>query len=179
MMNLLRNHLIWRLREAKKIAIKGVNGIGKIHFIENFAWKTKSVAGRNSLGATCCTRIFEQEDSKKNTNTAVEEVWNAFPSMTNREIRLELARCGPTNEHYITDDGTFGRRKCKVRLCKVMLEEINLLVLDEPTNHLDVEAKKNFKKQFVRSKALSYLFHMTLIFIEGIVDEVLNTKLVE
>ena len=31
--------------------------------------------------------------------------------------------------------------QAKVRLCKLINRESNLLVLDEPTNHLDVDAK--------------------------------------
>ena len=36
-----------------------------------------------------------------------------------------------------------GGENAKVRLCKLMQKEINLLVLDEPTNHLDVDAKES------------------------------------
>ena len=34
-----------------------------------------------------------------------------------------------------------GGEQAKVRLCKLMNRESNILVLDEPTNHLDVDAK--------------------------------------
>ena len=33
-----------------------------------------------------------------------------------------------------------GGEQAKVRFCKLMNEESNVLVLDEPTNHLDLEA---------------------------------------
>ncbi len=36
--------------------------------------------------------------------------------------------------------------KAKVRLCKLMNAESNVLVLDEPTNHLDVDAKDELKR---------------------------------
>ena len=35
-----------------------------------------------------------------------------------------------------------GGEAAKVRLCKIMLKDINLLVLDEPTNHLDIDSKE-------------------------------------
>ena len=38
-----------------------------------------------------------------------------------------------------------GGEQAKVRLCKLINRETNLLVLDEPTNHLDVDAKEELK----------------------------------
>ena len=35
-----------------------------------------------------------------------------------------------------------GGEQSKVRLCKILNRESNILVLDEPTNHLDVDAKE-------------------------------------
>ena len=38
-----------------------------------------------------------------------------------------------------------GGEQAKVRFCKLINRETNLLVLDEPTNHLDVDAKEELK----------------------------------
>ena len=34
-----------------------------------------------------------------------------------------------------------GGEQVRIRLCKIMQKETNILILDEPTNHLDVNAK--------------------------------------
>ncbi|MEG1662094.1 MAG: ATP-binding cassette domain-containing protein, partial [Clostridiales bacterium] len=71
-----------------------------------------------------------------------EEIWQAFPGMSNGEVRGALARCGLTSEHIGTQMRVLsGGENAKVRLCKLMLQPMNLLVLDEPTNHLDIDAK--------------------------------------
>lgn len=161
----------------KKIAIKGVNGIGKSTLLRTLLGKQKPLAGEIHLGQHVAVGYFEQEDSKKNTNTAVEEVWNAFPSMTNHEIRLELARCGLTNEHITSQMMVLsGGENAKVRLCKVMLEEINLLVLDEPTNHLDVEAKDELKRALKEFRGTVLLVSHDPEFYEGVVDSILNVE---
>ena len=161
----------------KKIAIKGVNGIGKSTLLRTLLGKQKPLAGEIHLGQHVAVGYFEQEDSKKNTNTAVEEVWNAFPSMTNHEIRLELARCGLTNEHITYQMMVLsGGENAKVRLCKVMLEEINLLVLDEPTNHLDVEAKDELKRALKEFRGTVLLVSHDPEFYEGVVDSILNAE---
>lgn len=87
---------------------------------------------------------FEQEVKEQNSNTCIEEVWSTFPSYTQYEVRAALAKCGLTTKHIESRVSVLsGGEKAKVRLCKLINEETNLLVLDEPTNHLDVDAKKN------------------------------------
>ena len=39
-----------------------------------------------------------------------------------------------------------GGEQAKVRLCKLLNRETNVLMLDEPTNHLDVDAKEELKR---------------------------------
>lgn len=165
------------IERNKKIAIKGVNGIGKSTLLRTLLGKQKPLAGEIHLGQHVEVGYFEQEDNKKNTNTAVEEVWNAFPSMTNHEIRLELARCGLTNEHITSQMMVLsGGENAKVRLCKVMLEEINLLVLDEPTNHLDVEAKDELKRALKEFRGTVLLVSHDPEFYDGVVDSILNAE---
>ena len=67
--------------------------------------------------------------------------------MTNAEARAALAQCGLTTDHITSQMKVLsGGENAKVRICRIMLKEVNLLVLDEPTNHLDVDAKDSLKK---------------------------------
>ena len=45
-----------------------------------------------------------------------------------------------------------GGEQAKVRLCKLINRETNLLVLDEPTNHLDADAKAELKRALTEYK---------------------------
>ena len=57
-----------------------------------------------------------------------------------------LAKCGLTTEHIQSLMKVLsGGENAKVRLCKIMNREANVLVLDEPTNHLDVDAKASLQ----------------------------------
>ena len=96
------------------------------------------ISGKVILGEYLYPGYFEQESSRNNTNTAIEEVWTEYPGLTNFEVRAALARCGLTNEHITSQMMVLsGGENAKVRLCKLMLIEVNFLELDEPTNHLD------------------------------------------
>ena len=39
-----------------------------------------------------------------------------------------------------------GGEQAKVRLCKIINRQTNVLILDEPTNHLDADAKEELKR---------------------------------
>lgn len=58
-----------------------------------------------------------------------------------------FAKCGLTTQHIESLVRVLsGGEQAKVRLCKILNRETNLLILDEPTNHLDVDAKEELKR---------------------------------
>ncbi|MBQ1852530.1 MAG: ABC-F family ATP-binding cassette domain-containing protein, partial [Lachnospiraceae bacterium] len=90
---------------------------------------------------------FEQEFSGEGTKTCMDEFWDEYPSYTNYEVRSALAKCGLTTKHIESQVRVLsGGEQAKVRLCKLMNRESNLLILDEPTNHLDVDAKSELHR---------------------------------
>ena len=124
-----------------------MNGIGKSTLLRTLLGMTKPFAGEVELGDYLEVGYFEQESSMDNYNTALDDVWQEYPVLTNYEVRQALAKCGLTTEHITSQVRVLsGGEAAKVRLCKLMLKDINFLVLDEPTNHLDVEAKDELKK---------------------------------
>lgn len=143
----LTSHLNIKLERGKKVAIKGVNGLGKSTLLKTIIGELKPVFGEVKLDDYLYIGYFEQESASHNNNTAIEEIWNEYPGLSNGEVRSALAKCGLTTEHITNKMMVLsGGENAKVRLCKLMLKEINWLVLDEPTNHLDVEAKEELKK---------------------------------
>lgn len=141
------------LERGQKVALRGVNGLGKSTLLKTLLGLIPPVAGRVETGDFVQAGYFEQESSHHNTNTAIEEVWAEYPGFTNFEVRAALARCGLTNEHITSQMMVLsGGENAKVRLCKLMLKEVNWLVLDEPTNHLDVVAKAELKKAISQFK---------------------------
>lgn len=141
------------LERNQKIAIRGVNGLGKTTLLKTLLGQIPAVSGTVELGEFVEPGYFEQESSRDNDNTALEELWQEYPGMSNYEVRAALAGCGLTNDHITSKMMVLsGGEAAKVRLCKVMQQEINLLILDEPTNHLDVEAKEELKRALIDFK---------------------------
>ena len=165
------------MERGKKIAIKGVNGIGKSTLLKTLLGLIPPVAGSIELDTYLHPGYFEQEDSRDNKNTALQEIWNEFPAMTNGEVRGALAKCGLTTDHITSQMKVLsGGESAKVRLCKIMLREINWLVLDEPTNHLDVEAKVELKRALTEFKGAILLVSHEPEFYEDWIGEVWNLE---
>ena len=113
---------------------------------------------------------------KTETNrTCLEEIWEEFPHFTQYEVRAALARCGLTTKHIESKVKVLsGGERAKVRLCKLINRETNLLVLDEPTNHLDQDAKNELKRALKEYKGSILLISHELEFYEGLVTDVWN-----
>lgn len=165
------------LERGQKIAIHGVNGLGKTTLLKTLLGKLQPISGKIELGEFLEPGYFEQESSRDNDNTALEDVWAQYPGMSNYEVRAALANCGLTNEHITSKMMVLsGGEAAKVRLCKVMQNKINLLVLDEPTNHLDVEAKEELKRALMDFKGTILLVSHEPEFYEGWVTDVWNVE---
>ena len=100
------------------------------------------------------------------------------PDITARyEVRAALSKCGLTTKHIESKvDVLSGGEKAKVRLCKLMNTETNLLVLDEPTNHLDVEAKAELKRALNEYKGSIILISHEPEFYQDIATDVWNCE---
>lgn len=165
------------LERGQKIALRGVNGLGKSTLLKTLVGLLKPFSGEVELGDYLFPGYFEQESSRDNQKTALQEVWELYPSMTNGEVRAALAKCGLTNEHIESKMMVLsGGENAKVRLCKLMLRDINWLVLDEPTNHLDVDAKESLKKALINFKGTILLVSHDPLFYEDWVTDIWNVE---
>ena len=170
-------HLSAELAGGTVTAVTGANGSGKSTLLKTLLGIIKPVAGAVELGEFVSFGYFEQESAAGNQNTALDELWQTYPGMTNYEVRAALASCGLTNEHITTKMlALSGGEAAKVRLCKIMQKPVNLLVLDEPTNHLDVEAKKELRRAIQEYKGTVLLVSHEPEFYEGVVDSVWNIE---
>lgn len=160
----------------QKIAIRGVNGLGKSTLLKTLLGHIKPISGAVEHDQFVEVGYFEQEE-RGSDRTALEEIWAEFPGMTNGEVRAALAKCGLTSEHITTQMRVLsGGENAKVRLCKLMLRPMNLLVLDEPTNHLDVDAKEALREAVRTYRGTVLLVSHEPEFYEGLVSEVWNVE---
>ena len=149
----LSKALTLQMERGEKIVLTGANGIGKTTLLKSILGLIDPLGGKVSLGDYLSIGYFEQEMSQDVQTTCIEEIWQEFPGYTQYEVRSALAKCGLTTKHIESKVKVLsGGEQAKVRLCKLINRETNLLVLDEPTNHLDVDAKEELKRALMEYK---------------------------
>ena len=164
------------LERGQKVALVGANGIGKTTLLRSLLGEIPSISGDVMKGQNLEIGYFEQE-TKPTDKTCLQEVWDEFPHFTQQEVRAALARCGLTTKHIESKIQVLsGGEKAKVRLCKLMNRETNVLVLDEPTNHLDVDAKDELKRALQEYKGTVLIICHEPEFYRDVVTDVWNCE---
>lgn len=165
-----------QLERNKKVAIKGVNGLGKTTLLKTLMGMIPNLSGSVDVDPFVEIGFFEQEETG-NTKTALQHFWDHFPALTNGEVRSALAKCGLTTDHIESGMCVLsGGEQAKVRLALIMNKPCNVLVLDEPTNHLDVDAKEELQRALKAFHGTVLLVSHDPEFYLDIVEEVINLE---
>ncbi|WP_017208850.1 ABC-F family ATP-binding cassette domain-containing protein [Clostridium beijerinckii] len=165
------------MERGQKIALVGANGLGKSTLLKSLLGIIKPISGEVHLGDYQYIGYFEQEDRGNNSNTCIDELWQEFPGYTQYQIRAALAKCGLTTKQLESQIRVLsGGEAAKVRLCKIINNETNILILDEPTNHLDVDAKDELKRALKEYKGTILLVSHEPEFYRDIITETWNCE---
>lgn len=163
------------MERGQKIALVGANGLGKSTLLKSLLGIIKPLSGEVETGEYQQLGYFEQEIKEANYNSVINEIWEEFPGYTQYEVRSALAKCGLTNKHIESTVCVLsGGEQAKVRLCKLINKETNILILDEPTNHLDVEAKEELKRALKEYKGSILLVCHEPEFYKDVVTDIWN-----
>lgn len=169
----LSRELNLEMERGQKIVLTGANGIGKTTLLKSILGLITPLSGEVEQGDYLEIGYFEQEMSQDVNTSCIEEIWQEFPGYTQYEVRSALAKCGLTTKHIESKVKVLsGGEQAKVRLCKLINKESNLLVLDEPTNHLDVDAKEELKRALQAYKGSILMVCHEPEFYEGLATDV-------
>ena len=152
--------LSFSIRRGERVALIGDNGTGKTTILKIINDMVEAEAGTVKLGTNVHIGYYDQEHQVLHMDkTLVEEISDAYPQMSNTEIRNVLASFLFTGDEVFKRIGELsGGERGRVSLAKLMLSEANFLILDEPTNHLDITSKE------ILEHALNY-YEGTVLFV--------------
>lgn len=133
---------------GQKAVITGFNGIGKSTLLKTLIGSLPPLAGSFRFAEGTVVGYYDQDLTfPDGTLTPLQTVAEAAPTLSAKEIRQQLFRCGISKEHAQQPVKSLsGGEQAKVKLCLLTLSPCNLLILDEPTNHLDAAAKAALRK---------------------------------
>ena len=135
------------VKKGNRIFLVGANGCGKTTLLKIIMGDLSADSGKYKFGANLFTGYFDQVQAKLDLNkTALDEVWSAFPAMTETKIRNALAAFLFTGDDvYKRLSDCSGGERARIALLKLMLGQYNFLLLDEPTNHLDAYSREELE----------------------------------
>lgn len=166
----------FNVRKGQRVFLLGDNGCGKTTLLKILMNDYRQTDGKFKFGANLFTGYFDQVQAKLDlSKTAIDEVWSAFPQMTETKVRNALAAfLFKGDDVYKVLEKCSGGERARIALLKLMLGQFNFLLLDEPTNHLDA-----FSREELENTLLNYTGTMLIVSHDRYFINKLATKIIE
>ena len=175
------NHTVFEnvsfnVKRGERVFLLGDNGCGKTTLLKILMGDMSRDDGTFKFGQSLMTGYFDQVQAKLDlSKTVIDEVWTAFPYMTETRVRNALAAfLFKGDEVFRRLSVCSGGERARVALLKLMLGGYNFLLLDEPTNHLDA-----FSREELENTLLNYQGTMLIVSHDRYFINKLATRIVE
>ncbi|MGN0532175.1 MAG: ABC-F family ATP-binding cassette domain-containing protein [Eubacterium sp.] len=162
--------------KGERVFILGDNGCGKTTLLKVLMKDYPIDNGYFKFGANVMTGYFDQvQEHLDLSKTAIEEVWSAFPSMTETAVRSSLAAfLFKGDDVYKKLEECSGGERARVALLKLMLGGFNFLLLDEPTNHLDAFSREELENTLMEYSGTMLIVSHDRYFINKLATRILE-----
>ena len=166
----------FQVRRGERVFLLGPNGCGKTTLLKILQGELPPRAGTVRLGAKVSIGYYDQTQAGLDPHKEViEEVWSAYPRMTETEVRNALAAfLFRGDEVFRRVDRLSGGEKARLLLLKLMLARDNLLLLDEPTNHLDIASREALESALSGYDGTMFIVSHDRYFINRMADQVIR-----
>lgn len=163
------------IRKGERVFILGSNGCGKTTLFKILTGKCPQDSGEYDFGANVQVGYFDQMQQNLDlSKTAIDEVWDAFPNMTQTEVRCAMASFLFRGEEVFKPLSKMsGGERARISLLKLMLKGGNFLLLDEPTNHLDSSSREELENTLKEYGGTLLIISHDRYFINKLADRVL------
>ena len=166
------------IKKGNRVFLLGANGSGKTTLFKLILSHFPPKSGSVKLGANVKVAYYEQsQEGLHDYKTIFDEISDAYPKLSNTEIRNALAVFLFRGEDVFKEIGTLsGGEKAKVSLLKLMLSDANFLLLDEPTNHLDIASREALETALSQYTGTILIISHDRYFINKLADKILNLE---
>ncbi len=140
----LFENLSFELTNGQRLGITGPNGTGKTTLLRLILGQLSPDNGLIRLGRSIKVGYLDQHALSLDVeNTVLDEARTARPELLPEAIRSRLGAFLFSGEEVFKRVGDLsGGQQSRLMLCKLVLQEPDLLILDEPTNHLDIPSRE-------------------------------------
>lgn len=140
----LASNLSFLIQRGERVLLIGPNGCGKSTLVRLLLGRMAPLAGSIRQGYHVEIGYYDQQNQNLNPeNTVLDELWNAYPTLGQTQIRNTLGLFRFVGEDVFKSVSVLsGGERARLTLAKLMLSKMNVLLLDEPTNHLDIDSRE-------------------------------------
>lgn len=163
------------IKKGEKVFILGANGCGKTTLFRILMNRLPADSGKFDFGANVDLGYFDQVQANLDlSKTALDEIWDTFPHMTQTEVRNALGSFLFKGDDVFKVQSTLsGGERARIALLKLMLLGSNVLLLDEPTNHLDTRSREALEDTLKDYSGTMIIISHDRYFINKLADRVL------
>lgn len=164
------------IRRGERVFIVGANGCGKTTLFKVLCGIYEAEYDELTLGARVDMGYSDQMQSDLTpTKDALTEISDAYPRMSNTEIRTALGA------FLIKGDDVFkpisslsGGERARISLLKLVLSGANFFLLDEPTNHLDTPSREALEQTLLDYEGTMLIISHDRYFINKLADRIIE-----
>ncbi len=166
------------VKRNDRLLIVGPNGCGKSTLIKLMMGKLGAKSGKIEMGYNVEIGYYDQENQNLSPNkTVIDELWDAYPTLTENKIRSTLAWFNFFGEDVFKPVSVLsGGERARLTLSKLILSHMNLLILDEPTNHLDIDSREALESALEEFDGTVIAVSHDRYFIEKLASRIIELK---
>ncbi len=168
------------IQRGDHLVLVGPNGAGKTTLLKLLQGIEKPSEGKVTVGANVQVGYFAQYEEPTPAEaemTLVSYLAASLPKIGDQQLRNVLGAMLFSDDDAFKKFGVLsGGERARVRMCRLLLQNCNVLILDEPTNHLDMDSK-NLLMQAMHDFNGTVLFvSHDRYFVENIASRVILVK---
>lgn len=162
---------------GERVGLIGSNGCGKTTFLRMLLGEEIPDAGVAELGANVMAAYLPQNITFKNEELTVLECFREDIFILDGKAREYLSKfMFFGNSVFKKVKHLSGGEKIRLKLAKLLYEEVNLLILDEPTNHLDIDSIETIEEALEDFKGTIFFISHDRYFINKIGERVIAVE---
>lgn len=162
---------------GERIALVGPNGSGKSTLIKMLLGKESITEGTMKIAPSAKVAYLPQTIVFEDETCEVIDCFRDGLDISEGKAREYLAKFMFYGKRVFTDvKALSGGERVRLKLAKLLYEDVNVLILDEPTNHLDIDSIETLEEALEAFTGTLFFISHDRYFINKIASNILSVE---